>query len=85
MYEVGIVKSIEGATAGVIISREGSPCDHCTQDTCTVPEEGVETEADSDLLASLGGFLAFFTLMTQCWQLIPSIFNVISVILSLHD
>jgi molybdopterin/thiamine biosynthesis adenylyltransferase len=44
----------------VIISREGSPCDHCKQDTCTVPEEGVETEADSDLLAALGGFLAFF-------------------------
>ncbi|MHC4321643.1 MAG: SoxR reducing system RseC family protein [Planctomycetota bacterium] len=114
MYEVGIVKSIEGAIAKVMILRQGSPCDHCTQDTCTIPEKGVETEAinaagakvgqkvkvvmksyayikgamliyvlpvialiagailgkiylpsiwegiDTDLLAALGGFLAFF-------------------------
>jgi len=45
MHEVGIVKSIEGSTARVMISREGSPCENCTQDTCTIPEKGIETEA----------------------------------------
>ena len=54
MYEVGIVKSIEGATARVIISREGSPCDHCTQDTCTIPEKGIETEAINTAGAKVG-------------------------------
>ena len=114
MQEIGIVKSIDGSTARVMISRAESPCESCTQDTCTIPEKGIETEAiniagakvgqkvkvlmtsntyykgmlliyvlpvvaliggailgkiflpdyitvsDTDLLAALGGFLAFF-------------------------
>jgi sigma-E factor negative regulatory protein RseC len=28
-----------------MISREESPCENCTQDTCTIPEKGIETEA----------------------------------------
>ena len=45
MHEVGIVTGIEGSTAKVMITREGSPCENCTQDTCPIPENGIETEA----------------------------------------
>ncbi len=45
MQEIGIITSIEGSTAKVMISREESPCENCTQDTCTIPEKGIETEA----------------------------------------
>ena len=45
MQEIGIVKSIDGSTARVMISRAESPCESCTQDTCTIPEKGIETEA----------------------------------------
>ncbi len=45
MQEIGIVKSIEGSTARVMISREGSPCESCAQDACSIPEKGIETEA----------------------------------------
>jgi sigma-E factor negative regulatory protein RseC len=45
MQEIGIITSIVGSTARVMISREASPCENCTQDTCTIPEKGIETEA----------------------------------------
>jgi sigma-E factor negative regulatory protein RseC len=54
MQEIGIVKSIEGSTARVMISREGSPCENCTQDTCTIPEKGIETEAINIAGAKVG-------------------------------
>ena len=54
MQEVGIVKSIEGSTARVMITREGSPCDSCTQDACTIPEKGIETEAINIAGAKVG-------------------------------
>jgi sigma-E factor negative regulatory protein RseC len=54
MQEVGIVKSIEGSTARVIISREGSPCEKCNQDTCTIPEKGIEAEAINAAGAKVG-------------------------------
>ena len=54
MHEVGIVRSIEGSTARVMISREGSPCENCTQDACSIPEKGVETEAINIAGAKVG-------------------------------
>lgn len=54
MQEVGIVQSIDGATARVMISREESPCENCTQDACTIPEKGIETEAINVAGAKVG-------------------------------
>lgn len=54
MQEVGIVISIDGSTARVMISREGSPCENCTQDACTIPEQGIETEAINIAGAKVG-------------------------------
>ena len=54
MQEIGIVKSIDGSTARVMISRAESPCESCTQDTCTIPEKGIETEAINIAGAKVG-------------------------------
>jgi sigma-E factor negative regulatory protein RseC len=54
MQEIGTVKSLDGINATVMISRKGGPCDHCTQETCTVPEEGIETVAVNSAGAKVG-------------------------------
>jgi sigma-E factor negative regulatory protein RseC len=54
MDEIGVVKSIDGLNAKVLISRQGSPCENCTQDTCTIPEKGIETEAINAAGAKVG-------------------------------
>lgn len=54
MQEIGIVKSIDGSTARVVISRGESPCENCTQDACTIPEKGIETEAINIAGAKVG-------------------------------
>ena len=45
MQEIGVVKSIDGVIAKVIVERKSSCCDHSEKDTCDIPENGVETEA----------------------------------------
>jgi sigma-E factor negative regulatory protein RseC len=54
MVETGIVKSLDGINARVMISRPSGPCDHCTQETCTIPEKGIETEAINTAGAKVG-------------------------------
>lgn len=54
MQETGIVKSIEGMNARVLIKRGSSPCENCTQETCPVPEEGIETDAINVAGAKVG-------------------------------
>ena len=54
MQETGIVKSIDGMNARVLIRRGSSPCDHCTEETCTIPEEGIETDAINAAGAKVG-------------------------------
>ncbi|HDH05807.1 MAG TPA: hypothetical protein ENH01_08860 [Nitrospirae bacterium] len=54
MEEVGIVKSIDGVTAKVVVSRKSSCCESCVKDTCDIPEKGVETEAINSANAKVG-------------------------------
>lgn len=54
MEEIGVVKSINGTIANVLVSRQASPCENCTQDTCTIPEKGLETEAINEIGAKVG-------------------------------
>ena len=54
MEEVGIVKSIDGVTAKVVISRKNSCCESCVKDTCDLPENEIETEAINSAGAKVG-------------------------------
>lgn len=54
MEEIGIVKSIDGAIAKVMVERKSSCCDHCEKDTCDIPENGIETEAMNIARATVG-------------------------------
>ncbi len=54
MEEIGVVKSIDGTIAKVLVSKQESPCENCTQDTCTIPEKGLETEAINKIGAKVG-------------------------------
>ncbi len=54
MEEIGVVKSIDGITAKVVVSRKGSCCENCGKDVCDIPESGVETEAINAAGASVG-------------------------------
>ena len=54
MTETGIIKSLDGINATVLISRQNGPCDHCTGEACTVPEEGIETKAINAAGAKVG-------------------------------
>lgn len=53
MEEIGVVKSVEGLTAKVIVKRTGI-CEKCTQKTCTLTEEGAELEAINTIKAKAG-------------------------------
>lgn len=54
MEEIGIVKSVDGPLARVVLSRRGSCCDSCEKESCDIPEEGVETEAINKAGAKVG-------------------------------
>lgn len=54
MEEVGIVKSINGALAKVVVARRSGPCEECVKNVCDLPEEGVETEAINEAGARVG-------------------------------
>lgn len=54
MMETGIVKSLDGLNAKVVISRREIPCGHCTQETCTIPDKGIEMEAINIAGAKVG-------------------------------
>jgi len=54
MEEIGIVKSIDGPVAKVVLSRRNSCCDSCEKTSCDIPEEGIETEAINQAGAKVG-------------------------------
>jgi len=54
MEEIGIVKSVDGMMARVVLARKGSCCESCEKDICEIPEEGVETEAINQAGARVG-------------------------------
>ncbi len=45
MTTVGVVKSVEGKTARVLVDPGPSCCEHCEKDSCDLETRGVETEA----------------------------------------
>jgi len=54
MEETGIIKSIDGMTAKVVVARRSSCCENCEKDACDIPEDGVETEAINAAGARVG-------------------------------
>lgn len=54
MQEIGVIKSVDGVLARVLIGRKSSCCDSCEKDTCDIPEDGVETEAINEAGAAVG-------------------------------
>jgi sigma-E factor negative regulatory protein RseC len=54
MHEMGIVKSINGATAIVKVSKKTSCCESCEKDICDISEDGIETEAINEAGAKAG-------------------------------
>jgi sigma-E factor negative regulatory protein RseC len=54
MHEMGIVKSINGATAIVKVSKRTSCCESCEKDICDITEDGNETEAINEAGAKTG-------------------------------
>jgi sigma-E factor negative regulatory protein RseC len=54
MYEIGIVKSIDGTIAKVVVARKSSCCESCEKEICDIPENGVETEAVNTAGAKVG-------------------------------
>jgi sigma-E factor negative regulatory protein RseC len=54
MDEIGIVKSIDGVIAKVVVARKSSCCESCEKETCDIPENGVETEAINAAGAKVG-------------------------------
>ena len=54
MEETGIVKSIDGVIAKVLVSRKSSCCESCEKDSCDIPENGIETEAINTAGAKVG-------------------------------
>lgn len=53
MDEIGIVKSVEGFTAKVIVERK-SVCDQCAAGVCKVTEGGAEIDALNPIKAHVG-------------------------------
>jgi sigma-E factor negative regulatory protein RseC len=54
MQEIGIVKSIDGVIARVMVTKKSSFCENCTKDSCDIPEDGVETDAFNAVGAKVG-------------------------------
>jgi sigma-E factor negative regulatory protein RseC len=53
MEEVGVVTSITGPLATVLVQKK-SACDHCTAGTCNVTGEGANLEALNEAQARVG-------------------------------
>ncbi|GBE02386.1 positive regulator of sigma(E), RseC/MucC [bacterium BMS3Bbin06] len=53
MNEIGVVKSIDGHMAKVIVYKK-SACDHCTENDCDIKGNGFETEAINMAHANIG-------------------------------
>ncbi len=53
MEEIGIVKSVDGVKAKVVI-RKSSACDHCVKDECDMEGNNFEVEAINAANASVG-------------------------------
>jgi positive regulator of sigma E activity len=54
MHEIGVIKSIDGIFARVLIGRKSSCCESCEKESCDIPEDGVETEAINEIKAKVG-------------------------------
>lgn len=54
MHEIGIIKSIDGMTAVVKVSKRNSCCESCEKEICDISEDGVETEAINMAGAKIG-------------------------------
>jgi sigma-E factor negative regulatory protein RseC len=54
MVTVGMVKSVEGATAKVVIETGASCCENCVKGSCDVEARGIETEAVNLVHAKAG-------------------------------
>lgn len=54
MEEIGVVKSIDGMTARVIVQRKNSCCESCEKPACDIPDTGIETEAINAAGAKVG-------------------------------
>lgn len=54
MEEIGFVKSIDGMTAKVVVSRKSSCCESCEKEACDIPENGIETDAINAAGAKVG-------------------------------
>ncbi len=53
MEEVGVVKSVDGVTARVVI-KKSSACDHCVKDHCEMETTNFEVEAINAAGAEVG-------------------------------
>ena len=54
MEEIGVVKSIDGISAKVVMQRKSSCCESCEKDACDIPDNGIETEAINRAGAKVG-------------------------------
>jgi len=54
MVSVGVVKSVNGIMAKVLVEAEGGVCDHCEKEACDINVRGVETEAVNLIRAKVG-------------------------------
>jgi sigma-E factor negative regulatory protein RseC len=54
MVTVGVVKSLSGGSAKVLLEADASCCDHCAKETCDINAHGVETEAVNLAHAKVG-------------------------------
>lgn len=54
MEEFGVVKSIDGMSARVMVERRGGCCESCEKDACDIPDNGIETEAINAAHAKVG-------------------------------
>jgi sigma-E factor negative regulatory protein RseC len=54
MISVGMVKSVDGATAKVVIEAGASCCENCEKESCDVEARGIETEAVNLAHAKVG-------------------------------
>lgn len=54
MFMVGIVMSVDGATAKVLVETDGGCCDHCEKEICYIKSRGIEMEALNLVHARVG-------------------------------
>jgi sigma-E factor negative regulatory protein RseC len=54
MMSVGVVRSVNGRMAKVLVEAGGGCCDHCGKEACDINTRGVETEAVNLVDAKVG-------------------------------